>query len=66
MPFAVNAMLNLSNDNYGLFSGRGLGRKCALCAIDHLTVVCLVAWPFYESEAGVDLVMIEISLLFLC
>ena len=32
----------------------------------HLTVVCLVAWPLYESEAGVDLVMIETSLRFLC
>ena len=34
--------------------------------VDHLTVVCLVAWPLYQSEAGVDLVMIETSLLFLC
>ena len=24
-----------------------------------LTVVCLVAWPLNESEAGVDLVLIE-------
>jgi len=34
--------------------------------IDHLTVVCLVAWPLYQSEAGVELVMIETSLPFLC
>ena len=34
--------------------------------IDHLTVFCLVAWPLYESEAGVDLVMLETSVLFLC
>ena len=34
--------------------------------IDHFTVVCLVAWPLNESEAGVDLVLIETSLLFLC
>ena len=34
--------------------------------IDHLTVVCLVAWPLNESEAGGDLVLIETSLLFLC
>ena len=34
--------------------------------IDHFTVVCLVAWPLNESEAGGDLVLIEISLLFLC
>ena len=32
----------------------------------HFTVVCLVAWPLNESEAGVDLVLTETSLLFLC
>ena len=31
---------------------------------DHFTVVCIVAWPLNESEAGVDLVLIETSLLF--
>ena len=30
-----------------------------------LTLVCLVAWPLNESEAGVDLVKMETSLLFL-
>jgi len=34
--------------------------------IDHFTVVCLVAWPLNESEAGVDLVLIETSFLFIC
>ena len=34
--------------------------------IDHSTVVCLVAWPLNENEAGGDLVLIETSLLFLC
>ena len=34
--------------------------------VDHFTVVCLVAWPLNESEADVDLVLIETSLLFLC
>ena len=35
--------------------------------IDHFfTVVCVVAWPLNESEAGVDLVLIETSLLFIC
>ena len=29
------------------------------------TVVCLVTWPLNESEAGVDLVMIQISHLFM-
>ena len=34
--------------------------------IDDFTVVCLVTWPVNESEAGVDLALIETSLLFLC
>ena len=34
-------------------------------AIGHFTVVCLVSWPLNESEAGVDFVSIETSLLFL-
>ena len=34
--------------------------------IDHFPVVCLVAWPLNEGEAGGDLVLIETSLLFLC
>jgi len=25
--------------------------------VDHFTVVCLVAWPLNESEAGVDVVL---------
>ena len=37
-----------------------------LFIIDHFTVVCLVAWPLNEIEAGVDLVLIESSLLFIC
>ena len=36
------------------------------CSIDHFTVVCIVAWPLNESEAGVDLVLIETLLLFIC
>ena len=39
---------------------------CGFDSIDHFTVVCLVAWPLNESEAGGDLVLIETSLLFLC
>ena len=35
-------------------------------AIDHFTVVCFVAWPLNEGEAGGDLALIEIFLLFLC
>ena len=33
---------------------------------DHFTVFCLVTWPMHGSEAGVDLVLIETSLLLLC
>ena len=35
-------------------------------SIDLFTVVCLVAWPLNESEAGVHLVLIDTSLLLLC
>ena len=34
--------------------------------IDHFRVVCSVAWPLNVSEAGVDLVLIETLLLFIC
>ena len=34
--------------------------------MDHFTVVCLVTWPLSEIEAGVDLALIETSMLFLC
>ena len=34
--------------------------------IEHFTDLCLIAWPLNESEAGVDIVLIEIALLFLC
>ena len=33
------------------------------CLMDHFTVVCLVAWPLNENEAGVDLALIETYLL---
>ena len=35
-------------------------------SIEHFTVVSLVTWPWIVSEAGVDLVLIETSLLFIC
>ena len=34
--------------------------------IDHFTVVDLVTWPLNGSEAGVDLVLIQTSLLLFC
>ena len=51
----------------GIKKGRGYGAWFnKRFAIDYFTVVCLVAWPLNESEAGVDLVLIETSLLLLC
>ena len=44
-------------------SGPILGRDISM---GHFIVMCLVAWPLNESEAEVDLVLIETSLLFLC
>ena len=35
-------------------------------AIDHFAVVCLVACPLNESEAGVDLIFMKTSLVFFC
>ena len=33
---------------------------------NQFTVVCLVTWPLSGNEAGVDLVLIETFLLFIC
>ena len=30
-----------------------------MSTIDHFTVACLVTWPLNESEAGVDLALLE-------
>jgi len=48
---------NLENKIYKL--KRSIVKKKRNNRIDHFTVVCLVAWPLNESEAGVDLVLIE-------
>ena len=34
--------------------------------IDHFAVMSLVAWPLKGSKVGVDLVLIQTSLLLLC
>ena len=34
--------------------------------MDHFTVVGLLTWPLNGSEAGVDLVLIQTSLILLC
>ena len=49
-----------------MFEDNGSHCKNMIGGIDHFTVVCLVAWPLNESEAGGDLVLIESSLLFSC
>ena len=53
---------HLNNEIVSTVSSAGV-----LHVIVHFTVVCLATctWPMNESEAGVDLVLIEISLLFL-
>ena len=54
---------------YALFANQTLEilpKNPILLFYGHFTVVCLVAWPFRYSEAAVDLVSIETSLLFLC
>jgi len=44
----------------------GGGTSFAYLAIDPVTVACRVAWPLNGSGAGVDLVLIETLLLFIC
>ena len=36
-------------------------RVSKLTARNHFTVLCLDAWPLNESEAGVDVVLIQTS-----
>ena len=52
--------------NEGLGVSASLGFYHSIPLIDHYTVVFLVTWPWIVSEAGVDLVLIETSLLFIC
>ena len=46
--------------------GHAIAGKLSRPIIDHFTVVSSVTWPWVVSEAGVDLVLIETSLLFIC
>ena len=45
-------------------SARKLSRSSSSVIIVHFTIVYLVTWPVNENEAGVDLVLIESSMLF--
>ena len=62
-PLFSNALGTLENNGFCKIWG---ANKKYSGILDHFTVVCLVAWPLNESEAGVDLALIETSLLFLC
>ena len=54
----VNAVvIVVSLQSRHLRGGKCLSNVCQ--RIDHFTVVCLVAWPLNENEAGGDLVLIE-------
>ena len=48
------------------FLHRGGVKILSFPKIDHFTVVGLVAWPLNGSGAGVDLVLIQTSLLLFC
>ena len=49
-----------------MISGTTLQTNMAITLIDHFTVDVLVTRPLNGSEAGVDLVLIQTSLLLLC
>ena len=59
MHLALNLGITVFTDS--LICIRNITRS-----IGHFTVVCLVTWPRIGSEAGVDLVLIETSLFFIC
>ena len=46
------------------FTCTPIGFSFSQLGIDHFTVLCSVTRPLNKSEAGVDLVMIQTSLLF--
>ena len=54
-PFALLRL------HYGFASEIPSRPRCS--TIVHFTIVYLVTWPMYESEAEVDLVLIETSVL---
>ena len=60
ISFSAAQMYYLSYINLGPSLSTGI------LQIDHFTVVCLVTWPLDGSEARVELVLIQTSLLLLC
>ena len=44
----------------------GLFYSCVFSALAYFIVVCSVPWPLNRSEAGGDLVLLQIFLLFMC
>ena len=61
MVYVLLFMYNMHDSNQFLVMW-----EVAAFLIDHFSFVCLVVWHLNESEARVDLVLIETSLLFLC
>ena len=55
----------VSHKDWGLQNSRTCLAEISI-EIDQFTVVCSVTWPWNGSEAGVDLVLIQTSLLLLC
>ena len=60
LGFKCSCSLNYTGLNCGILQGD------TNFLIDHFTVVGKVTWPLTGSEAGVDLVLIQTSLLLLC
>ena len=63
-PFRDNGHLNARQRQFN--TNLSALRSVVERSIDHFTVVDLVTWPLNGSEAGVDLVLIQTSLLLLC
>ena len=61
----INKIYKINNGYLG-FCILQLIIKVTISSIDHFTVVGKVTWPLTGSEAGVDLVLIQTSLLLLC
>ena len=58
--FLILAILQLCVQCSGLFY------SCVFSALAYFIVVCSVPWPLNRSEAGGDLVLLQIFLLFMC
>ena len=60
---SINGINMLQNVEGLSGSSRYFLDPVTIVLIDQFTVVCLLSWPLNESEAGVNLVLIETFLL---